>query len=166
MVAREFDVQVVRTRNSHGGMMDAARDKDVGFIGGTRGGFIFPDFLFACDGMFAVAKILELLALTGEKLGELDRSIPRLHFLSKEVHCSWDAKGRVMRNIMKASEKENRQLVDGIRILFDDADWVLLLPDKERAVFHIYAEAKEKSTAVRLQDEYEKKVIRWRDGGN
>jgi len=164
LIAKEHRVQVLRTKNSHAAMMDAAKDKDVGFVGGTKGGFIFPEFLFACDGMFGVAKILELLALTGKRLGEMDNAIPRLHQLERDVHCPWDAKGKVMRNAMKASETEHRQLIDGIRILFDDIDWVLILPDKERAAVHIYAEAKEKSTAEQLLNEYEQKVVMWRGG--
>ena len=33
-------------------MMEATSDKDIGFVGGTRGGFTFPDFLFSIDGMY------------------------------------------------------------------------------------------------------------------
>ncbi len=164
IVAKEHGVQVLRTKNSHAAMMDAVKEKDVGFVGGTKGGFIFPEFLFACDGMFGLAKILELLALTGKRLSELENAMPKLHQLERDVHCPWDAKGRVMRNAVKTLETEHHQLIDGIRILVDDIDWVLLLPDKERAVFHIYAEAEEQSRAEQLLNEYEEKVIMWRTG--
>ncbi len=71
-----------------------------------------------------------------------------------------------MRNIMSDSERFRRDLVDGVKIYFDDdgpAISALLIPDKERPLFHINAEAHDQTAADRLADEYEKKVIHWRD---
>ena len=38
-----------------------------------------------------------------------------------------------------------------------------MIPDKERPLFHVSAEAREQQAADRLALEYEKKVIAWRD---
>ena len=70
-------MEVVYTRNNHSAMMDATNDKEVAFVGGTRGGFIFPEFLFSIDGMYAVAKIMEMVAHTGKTLGQLNKELPR-----------------------------------------------------------------------------------------
>jgi mannose-1-phosphate guanylyltransferase/phosphomannomutase len=63
MVAKDYNVQVVRIKNSHSAMMEATRNKDILFVGGTRGGFIFPEFMFASDGMYSIGKILKCLQL-------------------------------------------------------------------------------------------------------
>ena len=71
-----------------------------------------------------------------------------------------------MRNIMRDSEGKRRDLVDGVRIHLDQNGLkasVLLLPDKERPLFHINAEATDKATADMLANQYERKVIQWRD---
>jgi mannose-1-phosphate guanylyltransferase / phosphomannomutase len=164
LVAAEYGVQLVRTQTTHLGMMNAVFDDPaLSFVGGTRGGFIFPEFSFATDALYSIVKILELMAVTGWKLGEIDASLENLHRVQRDVFCEWDAKGRVMRHAMRDSEQQTRQLIDGIKILFDTRNWVLLLPSKDSPQFHIYAEADTRERAEAIASEYEAKVVRWRE---
>ena len=163
MIARQRGVRVVKTRNSHLAMMEATADKSVRFVGGNKGGFIFTDFFFATDAMYSVAKILEMIAKAGVGLGEIDESIPRLCGARRNVNCSWEHKGKVMRRIMNDSEGRRRDLVDGVKIYSDDGSSALLISDKERPLFHINAEAPTHEAAEDLASAYEKKVMGWRD---
>jgi mannose-1-phosphate guanylyltransferase/phosphomannomutase len=163
MIARPRGVRVVKTRNSHLAMMEATADKSVRFVGGNKGGFIFTDFFFATDAMYSVAKILEMIAKAGAGLGEIDESILWLCGARRNVNCSWEHKGKVMRRIMNDSEGRRRDLVDGVKIHLDDGSSALLIPDKERPLFHINAEAPTHEAAEDLASAYEKKVMGWRD---
>ncbi len=166
LIAAPKGVSVVKTRNSHLAMMEAATAEDIRFVGGTRGGFIFTDFFFATDAMYSVAKILEMMAIADKRLGDLDLEIPHLHMSRRDVNCSWEHKGKVMRHIMRDSEGRRRDMVDGVKIYFDqDRQEVsaLLIPDKERPLFHIFAEGRDQATADALANQYERKVINWRD---
>jgi mannose-1-phosphate guanylyltransferase/phosphomannomutase len=116
--------------------------------------------------MYSVSKILEMMAITGRSLGSVDSSIPRLASARRNVNCSWEYKGKVMRKIMADSEQFRRDLVDGVKIHFDNggpAISALLIPDKERPLFHITTEGRDQAAADRIADEYEQKVIHWRD---
>ncbi|MGD0339437.1 MAG: DUF4954 family protein [Bacteroidota bacterium] len=166
LIAQEYGVTVIRTKDNHYSMMDVISDPGISFVGGTKGGFIFPDFLKATDGMFAMAKILELMAISGLRLAELDQTLPRLRFVKKSISCAWDYKGKVMRNIMKETEHMRRDLIDGVKIYFEPPESfasILLLPDRERPLFHINVEARDWTTAKQLSDEYERKFLKWRD---
>jgi mannose-1-phosphate guanylyltransferase/phosphomannomutase len=163
LLAEQFGFTVVKTRDNHLALMEAASDKQNRFVGGTKGGFIYNDFLFASDGMYSVAKLLECLALTKKRLGELDRETPRLHLVKKAVPCSWNVKGRVMRYVMKESERMTRELIDGVKIFpkKDRRTSVLLNPDRTRPLFHINAESEDMALAQSLAGEYEQKLIQW-----
>jgi len=164
LVAESYGVEVIRTTNTHGGMMNSAiHDEGVRFVGGTRGGFIFTEFSFATDAMYSIAKILELMAITKLKLGQIDAELEKLHRTQRDVFCDWDAKGRVMRHAMHESEGHERILLDGIKIHFDKRNWVLLLPSKEHTLFHVFVEADSQSRADEMANEYETKVVQWRD---
>jgi len=163
LIAGTRNVEVLKTRDNHLAMMEAAGIKGVRFVGGTKGGFIFPDFFFATDAMYAVAKILEMVALAGKNLGELDGLVPRLARASRTVNCSWEHKGKVMRRIMYDTDGKKRELVDGVRLHLDQGGSVLLVPDKERPLFHIDAEAFDAENATRIAEHYEHRVIQWRD---
>lgn len=163
-IAKEHGVEIILTKNSHTAMMEAAHNQSADFVGGTKGGFIFTNFLFATDAMFAVTKILEMIAKSGIHLGELHKQIPEHHILKRNIKCAWEAKGRVMRNLMKDSEQFKRELIDGVKIHIDSAPTtVLLIPDKERPLFHINIESPNKDRCTQLLEEYEQKIISWRD---
>jgi mannose-1-phosphate guanylyltransferase/phosphomannomutase len=163
MIARSYGVEVLYTRNNHSAMMDATNDKEVSFVGGTRGGFIFPEFLFSIDGMYAVAKIMEMVARTGMTLGQLNSELPRRAAVERTVECPWELKGKVMRKAMEHSQNHPRLLIDGVKIFFDDNDWALLIPDKERPLFHIVVETEKHERSAQLALEYERLVKEWKE---
>ncbi len=164
IIAKEFGLEVLRTRNSHLALMEAAIDKELRFVGGTRGGFIFNEFLSASDGMYSIAKLIEFMAKTGKKLGDLDHETIRLRLEKRKVQCPWHIKGRVMRKLMEDSENISRELVEGVKLSpahLGTNTTVLINPDHSKPVFHIIAESANAETAQKLVQEYEEKVKHW-----
>ena len=167
-IAAEYGVKVIRVRNDHLAMMDAPSNSGVDFVGGTRGGFIFPGFQLGADAMFNLAKILELLSKNGSSftapsrrsLSDLRKELDRFHMVKKTVPCSWGKKGQVMRKLLKYTEDCKRELIDGVRVLNTDS-WVLVMPDRRKASFHIFAEATKEGEAERLLEKYASKVNQW-----
>jgi len=166
-IASEYGVKVIRVRNDHLAMMDALSHLKVDYVGGTKGGFIFPGFQLGADAMFDVAKIMELLAQNGSahppikrSMANLRRELDRYHMLRQTVPCSWGKKGQVMRKLFKYTESSNRELIDGVRVLEKDA-WVLVMPDRTKASFHILSEATKKEEAEKLMEEYVRKLNDW-----
>jgi mannose-1-phosphate guanylyltransferase/phosphomannomutase len=167
MIAEEHNVKVTKTKTAHLAMMEAASDPQIKFVGGTKGGFIFPDFFFAVDGMYSFAKILEMLAKTKQRLGVLNKQTISLCSEMRDVKCSWENKGKLMRYLMKETEKYSRELVDGVRITIRSENasskFILVIPDKEEPYFHLLAEAATQEEANHLADEYVEKLLQWRD---
>ncbi|HPI19099.1 MAG TPA: sugar phosphate nucleotidyltransferase [Candidatus Kapabacteria bacterium] len=166
-IAKDYNVEVFRVKNSHSDMMEATRienedDPKVLFVGGVWGGFIFSDFLFAADGMYSVGKILEMLALTNYKISELDEMLPRRFQYISEIECPWESKGTVMRKAMEHSSEFKRELIEGVKIFFDNSS-VLLLPDKEKGAFKIFAESNQYDSAIAIARKYSSLLTQWRD---
>lgn len=113
----------------------------VQFVGGTRGGFIFSRFHSGADAMFSLVRLLELLAKTHGRLGQLRKNYEHLIRQTVSVPCPWSRKGKVMRKLITDSENKRRQLIDGVRIIEDDG-WVLITPDRSKATFNILAESR------------------------
>jgi mannose-1-phosphate guanylyltransferase/phosphomannomutase len=167
-IAAEYGVEVIRVRNDHLAMMDALPGLKVDFVGGTRGGFIFPGFQLGADAMFNLVKILELLSKNGsstsgggkKSLAQMRKELDRFHMVRRDVSCPWTKKGQVMRQLLKHTEDCNRELVDGVRILNHDS-WILVVPDRRKSLFHILAESANVGQAEKLADKYEKRVNQW-----
>lgn len=159
-VAAEYNVRILRVRNSHSAMMEATREPTVRFVGGTRGDFIFPEYLFAADGMFSVAKLLEMLALTSWDLAELDGQLPRRYQRERLVPCPWERKGSVLRRALEYPVGSERLLIDGVKLI--EPEWsVLIFPDRQSAAMVVIAEATTPERADVLAEEYAELVRQW-----
>ncbi|MEO8664823.1 MAG: hypothetical protein ABI462_04945, partial [Ignavibacteria bacterium] len=158
LVANEFGVEVLRVKDTHYSMMMACDDNDVSFVGGTRGGFLFPEFLYATDGMFSVAKILELVARSNQTIDELDKTTAKLFMLKENIICSKEEKGSIMRKFMEDTVQYKQQLIDGVKIFIDDDATVLCIPDKDRNLVHLNIESPSELKSKKLLKEFKKKI--------
>jgi mannose-1-phosphate guanylyltransferase/phosphomannomutase len=163
-IAKDYNVEVVRIKNSHSAMMEAVSDENILFVGGSYGGFVFREFLFASDAMFSVGQILEMLAKTEYKISELDEILPKREQQSRTVDVAWDKKGLVMRRAMEYSEGLERQLIEGVKIFKDDNS-VLIYPDKETATFTIVSDSADFETAEKLVVKYVTLIHQWKNDG-
>jgi mannose-1-phosphate guanylyltransferase / phosphomannomutase len=152
---------VLWTKTEHHAMMASAEKADL--VAGTRGEFIFPHFIPAYDGMYAAAKLLEGLALSGLKLSELLDRHPRMHIRQERVACPWGRKGAVMRRLMQDTEQERRQLVDGVKIWKSEREWAMIIPHSDKPYFVVTVEAPDEDGADALLDRYSGYVAMWRD---
>jgi len=152
-IAARYGGQVLRTKVDPASLMAAATRDGVILAGDGEGGFAFPQFQPAVDGMMAMAKILELLATQGVKLSQVVRELPAYHMASVKIACPWEEKGRVMRLLNEQYRETRGRQIDGIKLEMGD-EWVLILPDPDRPLFYVYAESSSDEQATTLAEKY------------
>jgi len=145
------------TRMSPVALAAAAEEPGVGFAADLMGGFILPGFLPAVDGAAAFMKVLDLLAVRGVPLSTLVASVPPIHVVHDRVVTPWESKGAVMRSLVEQNKGRDVELVDGVKIS-NDRGWVLLMPDPEEPITHIWAEGDSLAEARSLAQEYARRV--------
>ena len=155
-IANQTKGQVKRVGTSSQVLATSALRDGVVLVGDTLGGFIFPSFHPSFDGMFSLAKLMELLSRFDVKISELVRTLPQYHQFRKFVDCPWDYKGRVMR--MLSENYRESQAPDGVRIQTGADDWVIILPDADRPLFNVMAEARSQEQAQSLAERYSRVV--------
>jgi mannose-1-phosphate guanylyltransferase/phosphomannomutase len=163
-LAQERGYQVVRTKTTYRSMMETASLDGMTLVAEPLGGFIFPAFQPAFDGMFATVKILELMAKQEVRLHQLIRRVPERIMLQEQLPCPWELKGTVMRNLIEDSANKEVEMVDGVKIKLDEG-WVVLYPDHDKPFFHIIAEAKNQTLAQKILRRYSEKILSWRGAG-
>ena len=158
---REGGGEIVWTKTEHHAMMASATGVDM--VAGARGEFIFSHFLPAYDGMFAAAKLLEALAKCACPISEIADRYGAIHTRQVRIACPWGRKGAVMRRLMEATENDNRQLVDGVKIIRNDREWALIIPHSDKPYFVVSVEGADADSADGLLSEYARLVEKWRD---
>ncbi len=158
-MAEMYGFTVKRTKTTPRGQMEAAAAGAV-FVGEQSGGYMFPDFQPNFDGMYAVAKILEMLARHGTRLHKLMREIPPSIIVKERVSCSFENKGMIMRRLAEDSRGLETVLLDGIKIKFGE-DWIVAYPSQDMPYFILVAEASTEEAARSLVNRYSEKIREW-----
>jgi mannose-1-phosphate guanylyltransferase/phosphomannomutase len=158
---RSAGAELIWTKTEHHAMMASATAVDM--VAGTRGEFIFSQFMPSYDAMFSSVKLLEGLARAKTPLRELADAVSPIHVAQRRIACPWGRRGAVMRRLMEDTESEHRELVDGVKIQRAANDWALIIPHSHRPYFVVTVEAPDASAAQQLLDHYCRRVEGWRD---
>jgi mannose-1-phosphate guanylyltransferase/phosphomannomutase len=160
-IAGAHGAEIIRTRSDRRSLMALAEQEGsrLAFAGGTDYELVFPEFQPSFDGLYAAAKIMELLAGEHAKMSELVDQLPEWHMAGRSVPCPWDRKGTVMRALHDQTQALNGdvEMLDGIRVP-RERGWVLVLPDASEASVNIIAEGASDDDAARSADEMASRV--------
>jgi mannose-1-phosphate guanylyltransferase/phosphomannomutase len=142
---------VTRTKSDRRSMMAlAAKERDkLAYGSGFKQEPIFPEFQPAFDALYAMVKVMELLAKEGRKLHELNDMLPHWFFRHRALRCPWERKGEVMRTIVNEYAGADIEMFDGVRVHVDGG-WFLVLPDASDPALNVYAEGNSNEDADRL----------------
>jgi mannose-1-phosphate guanylyltransferase/phosphomannomutase len=159
-LGKKYGVKVERSRIDNRSLMEIAANNSVEFVASRKGGFIFPQFQPAFDAMLSVCKILELMALCKTRLAELSAEVPKSVLIRRNVGCPFSKKGLVLRSLIEgAKDARDKEMIDGLKLSFG-ADWVQVIPDPNRELFHVNAEADTRERAEALIAEYVERIER------
>jgi mannose-1-phosphate guanylyltransferase/phosphomannomutase len=156
-IANQYEGSIQHTKVLAHALMAAAGRDGVVLVGDGRGYFAFPEFHPAFDGMLAIAKLLELLATFDMRLSEVVDDLPTYYMSSTRVNCPWEHKGKVMRILSEQYRERRSKPIDGIKIDLGK-EWVLVLPDADSPLFHVFAESVSNEQAQALAEKYARVV--------
>ncbi|HVM40375.1 MAG TPA: mannose-1-phosphate guanyltransferase [Acidimicrobiia bacterium] len=156
-IARANGGEVVWTTLSAAGLMEEVTSGQIDFAASRDGGYVWPDFLPAFDAIMAFAKVMDMLAATGQRLSEVVRRLPSVHVAEEAVPTPWEQKGTVMRNMVERSKDREVVLVDGVKVIYPNG-WVLVAPDAEEPLTRVWAEGASDHEARQLAQEHARRI--------
>jgi len=151
-LAASLGATVTRTRSDRRSMMalaDAERET-LDYGSGVNQEPIFPEFQPAFDALYAIVKLLEMLAGEGRKLHELNDLLPHWFLRHRVIQCPWERKGEIMRTIVDENQNRDIEMFDGVRVRLDGDGWFLVVPDASDPTLNVYAESATGEDADRL----------------
>jgi mannose-1-phosphate guanylyltransferase / phosphomannomutase len=152
-IVKGSDLTVQRTAASVSALTQASADDGVVFAGAVGGGFVFPEFLPAYDGIASLCNLLQLLAPLERPLSELVAALPESTVVHRQVRCPWARKGAVMRVLTERMKGKKVDTLDGIKV-YEPRGWAQVLPDPDEPLVHVYAEGKTPEDAAALESDF------------
>jgi len=152
-IARRYHGKVIRTKTALSDFTDRVLAED----GHTDGSI--SQFTLNFDALGALLNIAGLAVKLGIPVGELVEEVPEFYLDKKIVSVPWEAKGRVIREIIEEPGKAEMELLDGVKV-YHPQGWALVLPDPEEPVCRVYSEGLNMEIAESLADFYVEKISR------
>jgi phosphomannomutase/phosphoglucomutase len=126
----------------------------VGFE--ENGGFMYGKHNQVRDGCMTLALMLDLLARSGKSLTNEFDQIPKSYTTKDKVACTKNQAKKVIEQLKK--EHQNCDTTDGIKIILDGKNWVMIRPSGTEPIARIYAESDSQHGLDDLMSKYLKKV--------
>jgi len=155
-IANEFNSKVIRTKV---GSVEVSRkmvpiDALIGFE--ENGGFMFGPHNQVRDGCMTLALMLDLLASSEESLSQKVNALPPSFTTKDKVNCSSEDAKKLIHSLKE--EFPNSDTSDGIKIINNPKNWVMIRPSGTEPIIRIYGESESQEKLDSLMSEYLQKV--------
>ncbi len=135
------DSKIVRTKVGDVYVAEGIKQFNATYGGEPSGSWIFPKISYCPDGVYAAAKIVEILK--EKKLSELREELPCYATKRGTLPCENEKKAEFMERVKVKLEPLGEVLdIDGIRVKMENG-WVLVRPSGTEAKVRITAEVRE-----------------------
>ena len=155
-IAKESDSQVIRTRV---GSVEVSRKMIPinGLIGfEENGGFMYGPHNQVRDGAMTLALVLDLLSKSDKTLSELVGELPSSFTTKDKIKCSKDEAQKII--LALKEENPDADTTDGIKIIFDTKNWLMVRPSGTEPIIRIYAEGDSQENLDKIMSEYLQKI--------
>lgn len=126
----------------------------VGFE--ENGGFMYGKHNQVRDGCMTLALMLDFLTISGKSLSEALEEIPKSFTAKDKVFCTKQQAKKIIAQLKK--EHKNYDATDGIKIIFDNKNWVMIRPSGTEPIARVYAESDSQKGLDSLMEKYLKKI--------
>jgi len=121
-----------------------------------NGGFMFGKHNHVRDGGMALALFLELLASSNKSMSEELATLPPSFTTKDKISCEKEDVDKIISKLL--AEFPNADTTDGIKIVFDKKNWVMVRPSGTEPIIRIYVESDSEKNLEILMKEYIQKI--------
>jgi phosphomannomutase/phosphoglucomutase len=126
----------------------------VGFE--ENGGFMYGKHNHVRDGGMALALMLEILSLSTRTIAEELEILPPSFTTKEKISCSSEDANRIISEFM--DEFPDSDTTDGIKIVFDKKNWIMVRPSGTEPIIRIYGESDSQKNLETLMEKYLQKI--------
>lgn len=152
-IAEMCGCRFIRTKTSQKSILDAYLKNEIK----ASRREMTNSYLMTLNSISVCMLTLNLMAVSNLPLSKILKKIPQYYLAKEEVKCPWNMKGKVMRNLIEENNSNSVDLIEGVKLNFDDS-WALVLPDAEEPLCRVYAESKNSEELKKLTTNLLKRI--------
>ena len=156
VLTEKYNSKVIRTKvgSVEGSRKMLSTNALIGFE--ENGGFMFGKHNQVRDGCMSLALMLDLLAITDNTLSDQISKLPQSFTTKDKIQCSSQDAKQIISSLK--TEFPESDLSDGIKIIIDSKNWVMIRPSGTEPIVRIYAESESQEKLEALMIKFLQKV--------
>lgn len=143
--------------------LKGAELRQYDFIATTTGNYVFSQFSFHFDSLFASMKLIEMLSRESKFISDIAMSFEPFYYFETKIACENRLKGKMMRKLLEDSLDKRNSNGDGIKIWMNEKNWIVIIPDQNSDTLRLYIQASTEKDGQKILKEYRKKIRHWAD---
>ena len=121
-----------------------------------NGGFMYGRHNHVRDGGMALALMLELLSISNKSMNQEVEILPVSFTTKEKISCSKDNANRIISELL--DEFQDSDTTDGIKIVFDQKNWIMVRASGTEPIIRIYGESDSQKNLESLMKKYLQKI--------
>ena len=121
-----------------------------------NGGFMFGPHNQVRDGAMTLALMLDLLAKSQSTFAENISNLPQSFTAKSKIKCTKDESKLIIEHL--SNEFPNSDTTDGIKITFDEKNWIMVRPSGTEPIIRVYAESDSQKNLDDLISKHHEKI--------
>ena len=151
-IVNQFNSTVIRTKV---GSVEVSRkmlstNALIGYE--ENGGFMYGPHNQVRDGCMTLGLMLDLLAYSEKSLSQKTNELPPSYTTKDKLYCSSDDAKKLIQFLKE--EFPDSDTIDGIKIIKNQKNWVMIRPSGTEPIIRIYGEAETQENLNSLMSEY------------
>jgi len=151
------DIEIIRTRVGDVFIAEEMKQRGADFGGEPSGTWIFPRVSYCPEGIYAAARLVELLSRGDVRFSDHLSPMPEYEIKRGSISYHGDIDDRRIEGELRALPSSDISTIDGIRLGFDDA-WALVRPSGTEPLIRITVEGATSGVVEKLYHEIHKIV--------
>jgi len=150
-VAAKHGARVIRTKIGEVNVSEAIKKHSAPIGGEGNGGVIMPSVGFGRDSLAGILAILSLLSREKKKLSEIVATYPQYFMVKDKIPFNSDSQLEIY--LDKTRELYKNEVIDetdGIKITFQDGNWIHIRSSNTEPIIRIIAEADSHERSLEL----------------
>jgi len=121
-----------------------------------NGGFMYGRHNHVRDGGMALALMLELLSISNKSMNQEVEILPVSFTTKEKISCSKENANRIISELL--DEFQDSDTTDGIKIVFDQKNWIMIRASGTEPIIRIYGESDSQKNLESLMKKYLQKI--------
>ena len=143
------DIEIIRTRVGDVFIAEEMKRTGADFGGEPSGTWIFPRVSYCPEGIYAAARLVELLSRGDVRFSEHLSPMPEYEIKRESISYRGDVDGTRIEEELRALPSSEVSTIDGIRLGFDDA-WALIRHSGTEPLIRITVEGATRDVVEKL----------------